>query len=425
MKRQIFWVMTGFVGGILAGLFLSVHLVDIGSERGSVKDDARRIPKASTKAFQERLKNPAKMRSPNDDEPGIEALRNRILVKKEYTEDEIGRMLESPSCDIRQVAVLAVMYDRIEDLYPKVFDMFMGYSTKGKKCSLSFNLLLSQCVSGMGQDAIPLIEGAYYNRTYENNAMLAWLLGHLITRYELTILKDERVVGILRAMLNDPNESWPVRLRAAGSLGRAGIKEGYALALKGLTGADSAYSKMMAGWALGFIGVEEGLNRAIPVLINGVKLNDGGAKVEAIHGLGNIGEKSRPEIKELVGKEVTPLLNHHNENVRLNAVVCLGKIVYRPTRERVEEMLLEEDSEEIRMRSAQYLTKLEDEKSVPALLKSAMEDLSPRVRQWALLALQKSNTDIRGDLRKILNHEEIALNKKIARQILKTQEKRF
>ena len=334
-------------------------------------------------------------------------------------------MLASPVCDIRQLAVFAVMYDKIEGLYPRVFDMFMSYSTKEKKCSLSFNLLLSQCVSGMGQDAIPLIERAYYNRTYENNAMLAWLLGHLITRYKLTILKDERVVGILRAMLNDPNESWPVRLRAAGSLGRAGIKEGYPLALEGLTGADSAYAKMMAGWALGFIGIKEGLNKAIPVLVKGLKSNDRGAKIEAIHGLGNIGEQSRPEIKELIGKEVTPLLSHHDENVRLNAVVCLGKIVYRPTREKIEEMLLKEDSEEIRMRSAQYLTKLEDERAVPALLKRVMEDQSPRVRQWALLALRKSNTDIRDDLRKALTHEEIALNREIARQILETQERRF
>ena len=345
------------------------------------------------------------------------------------SEKEIKSLLYSGESQYVKIAVSTISSKKIEPLYKDVYDIFLNcnhYISDG--CDMNLTGLLSNTVSKMGTDAIPFIEHSYINKDNNTNMpLITWLLGHLITRYKLSVLSDERVVNILKNILFDEKESWQTRLRAAGSLGRGGDKSGYELALRGLKEPPRDYDKMTAGWALGFIGESEGIELAIDVLINGLVSSDSrSVKQEAIHGLGNIGKNASNSNKAKIAEYVLPYLENKEKQLRLGATVCLGKIEWDPARQKIENILLTSHSDgELRLRAAQALMLIKNNSSSSILLHALKNDTSPRVRKWCLLALSKINSNFIKELEQFLKFEKNEVNLSIANRLLSRQKKEF
>lgn len=305
--------------------------------------------------------------------------------------------LYHPDPSVRTEALLAIR--RIDDpIFDEiVFNRFVEYYTnldllRSKNGREEYRSTLGWTISAMGKRSLPRIQKAL-DEGYASDELrerFSWIIGHLISKGTLVVKEDPLAAKLLRRLLKDPSEL--VRVRAAGSLGRGGLTEGYPVALAGLS-ADDGFTRMTAAWALGFIGIEEGIKKAAVVAMEGTDDLDQRVQWEAVHALGNLAEKTmHVELKRKIVEHVMPLLSSSDTGMRLRAVVVLWKAEHKPAALRLAELLLRDPDVRIRRQAARGLAKLSVPATIPFLLE-ALDDPHREVRKWVVNAFRTLETD--------------------------------
>jgi HEAT repeat protein len=305
--------------------------------------------------------------------------------------------LYHPDLPLRTEALLAIrrMDDPVFDEI--VFDRFVERYTNVRVLLLrdgmeEYRSTLGWTISAMGKRSLPRIQKAL-DEGYASDKLrerFSWIIGHLISKGTLVVKEDPLAAKLLRRLLKDPSEL--VRVRAAGSLGRGGLTDGYPVALAGLS-ADDGFTRMTAAWALGFIGIEEGVQKAAEVAMEGTDDLDRLVQGEAIHALGNLAKKTtNVKLKHKIVEHVMPLLSSSDTGIRLRAIVALWKAEHKPAALRLAELLLKDPDVRIRRQAARGLAKLSVPATIPFLLE-ALDDPHREVRKWVVNAFRTLETD--------------------------------
>ncbi|MEQ8958210.1 MAG: HEAT repeat domain-containing protein [Coleofasciculus sp. C2-GNP5-27] len=121
---------------------------------------------------------------------------------------------------------------------------------------------------------------------------------------------------------------------------------------------------------------------AVPVILELLHSSDEGIRFCAAEALGDLGEK---EI-ESVGSALINLLVDPKELVRSGATDSLGILAYKPARDSIESLLLNDSAPLVRASAAETLGDLGDPDALDTL-KSAMQDPDEAVRSYAANSL--------------------------------------
>jgi HEAT repeat protein len=279
-----------------------------------------------------------------------------------------------------------VVFDRFVEYYTDIHLLLLKEGTENYRSTLSW------IISAMGERSLARIQKAL-DEGYATDTLrhkFAWVIGHLISKGALVVKEDPLAADLLRRLLKDPSEL--VRVRAAGSLGRAGLTEGHAVALAGLK-SNHAYTRMAAAWAMGFIGIEEGIQEAAEAALEGARDLDTHVQGEAIHALGNLAKKTtNVELKHKIVEHMMPLLSSPDAALRLTAVVALWKAEHKPAAAPLAELLLHDPDDRVRRQAARGLAKLSVPATIPFLLE-ALDDPHREVRKWVVNAFRTLETD--------------------------------
>jgi HEAT repeat protein len=322
-------------------------------------------------------------------------------------------MLDDPSWAVRQEAAEWIARANNPLFYPAILREYLTLAGK-EGVPLSYTSAISRAMSGMGVAAVPHIAKWVDDPgvTAGQRAYLAWQLGHLATKSGLVAeSQDPVLVATLRKLLKDSD--WSVKLRAAGSLGRAGLNDGYDIAVEGLS-LPPGFSRMVAAWALAFI-PKDGTALALPVALDGLETSPDRASLqEAIHALSNLAPRVTKEQRNQIADKMVPFTKHEEAGIRSVAVRAIGLTFDHSKADVVADAMLHDADNETRFMGAQAFWQWG--RYHPALLEAVSDPYFP-VRNWSLRALYK--VPLTSEIRTVLLERQRAEPDKGLRDLIK------
>lgn len=344
---------------------------------------------------------------------------------------ELANYLDDENIDVKTAAAQWIYQLNDPSFYPYVIEEYsysLRHPLETDSSRKDYNRAISRAVSLMGYDAIPYLTELIRenNLNSKARAALAWHFGHLITKEGLVAEnKDPLLISTLKTLLND--EQWVVKLRAAGSLGRAGLDDGYEIALQALSDATAnSYHKVVASWALAFIAKPEGIEIAISSAIK--ELNntpDFETLYEGIHALSNLCSNANAISKPQVIKSVLPYLENSSPEIRENTIRTLGSCKDFTAFESLVDVLQNDPNDNVRFQVAQAFWRWQYQPSALVLIES-LNDPYIETRKWCLNALKKLHLtdDMKKTLsEKMLNEPDLKLKKKYSNLIKRKESK--
>ena len=316
--------------------------------------------------------------------------------------------------------------------YPTIIDKYSKILTRLKYVKnnplADYDYAIKRGVSVMGLNAVPYLISLLNDNKLKprSRAKIAWHLGHLITKEGLVAeSRSPLLIGTLLNLLRDP--AWMVRLRAAGSLGRAGLDDGYEIAVDALThSGTTSYDRVIASWALAFIGKEEGIKLAIPSAIKELENPPSlSTYAEGIHALSNLCSKAELETKKIIVKKfVSFLKDEETAGIRRVLVRALGTCKDISVFDYLVFVMKYDPSGNVRFQAAQAFWRWEYQPAAPYLI-DALNDPYVETRKWSLNALRKLDLSesMKVQVSEMMEKEpDLALKKKY-KTLLKNEQK--